>query len=261
MGGAILGKCDLYNTPGMAAGYANSRPAVHERILEMVRQRLRLTRRLDWALDVGCGAGLSTRLLQRIARHCIGIDPSEAMLGWSSRVAPNACFAAGAAEALPVRSHSIDIITAAGSLNYADLNLFFPEAARVLAPGGVLVIYDFSEGRNFRGSASLDTWYSEFLRRYPPPSGSGRQISPASLGSLDSGFRLSGHEYFEIGLTLNPDSYLDYVMTETNVAHAVGNGVSEQEIRAWCAGTLELVFQGEARDVLFPGYTAYLVVA
>jgi SAM-dependent methyltransferase len=183
------------------------------------------------------------------------------MLGWSSTVAPDASFAAGAAEALPVRSHSVDIITAAGSLNYADLSLFFPEAVRVLGPEGVLVIYDFSEGRNFRGSASLDAWYSEFLRRYPPPSGSGHQISPASLGSRDSGFRLSGHEYFEIELRLNPDSYLDYVMTETNVAHAVRNGVPEQEIRAWCAGTLAPVFQGEAREVLFRGYVAWLVVA
>jgi SAM-dependent methyltransferase len=256
-----LGKCDLYNTAGMAAGYANSRPAVHPRIIEMVRQRLRLTRRLNRALDVGCGAGLSTRPLERIARHCIGVDPSEAMLGWSAAVAPNACFAVGAAEALPVRSHSIDLITAAGSLNYADLSLFFPEAVRALAPEGVLVIYDFSEGRNFRGPASLDAWYSEFLRRYPRPSGSGREISPESLGTPGSGFRLSGHEYFEIGLRLNPDFYLDYVMTETNVAQAVGSGIAEQEIRAWCAGTLAPVFQGEAREVLFRGYAAWLVVA
>lgn len=254
-----MSKCDLYNTPGMAAGYANSRPAVHPRIIEMVRQRLRLTRRLDCALDVGCGAGLSTRPLELIARHCVGIEPAEAMLKWSSRVAPNASFAVGAAEALPVRSHSIDIITAAGSLNYADLSLFFPEAVRVLAPGGVLVIYDFSEGRNFRGPVSLDVWYSEFVRRYPRPSDSGREISPESLGSPDSGFRLSGHECFEIRLTLNPDSYLDYVMSETNVAQAVWNGVSEREIRAWCAGTLAPVFQGEAREVLFRGYFAWLV--
>jgi hypothetical protein len=140
---------------------------------------------------------------------------------------------------LPVRSHSIDIVTAAGSLNYADLSLFFPEAVRALAPDGGLVIYDFPECGNFRGPAGLDAWYSEFLRRYPRPSGSGH----------------------EIGLTLSPDFYLDYVMTETNVAQAARNGVPEQEIRAWCAGTLAPVFQGEAREVLFRGYAAWLVVA
>ncbi len=39
-------------------------------------------------------------------------------------------------------------------------------------------------------------------------------------------------------------AYLDYVMTETNVAHAVRTGVPEREIRAWCAGTLANTFQG-----------------
>jgi SAM-dependent methyltransferase len=250
---------DLFGSPAMAAGYATSRPPVHPRIIERVAERLRLTDRVERALDVGCGAGLSTRPLQQIARRCFGIEPVEAMLQWAAKTAPEASFAVGRAEALPVRSQSINILTAAGSLNYADLNLFFPEAVRVLRSSGVLVVYDFSQGKSFRESPLLDRWHSEFVRRYPRPAGDSRQeLSPEILASWDCGLRLRSHEHFEIGLVLGQRSYLDYAMTETNVAYAVRNGVREEDIRAWCTETLSPVFQGDDKEILFRGYIAYM---
>ncbi len=250
---------NLFDNPDMAAGYANGRPAVHPCVIERVRKHLGLTSSVDLALDVGCGAGLSTRALQLIARHCIGIDPSEAMIRCGSAIVQDASFLIGSAEALPVLSHSMDIIAAAGSLNFADLDLFFPEAVRSLRPNGVLVIYDFSEGRSFRESSDLDEWYSEFWRRYPPPADFGHEISPESLQSCGFGLRLSSHEYFEIGLSLTPDFYLDYVMTETNVAYAVCCGVPVESIRTWCIESLAPVFCGKPHEVLFRGYLACMV--
>ena len=123
----------------MSAGYATSRPAVHPHVIERVRRHLGLDRKVSRALDVGCGAGLSTKPLEEIAECCIGIEPVEAMLAWTRSTAPDAHFLVGAAEAIPIAGRSIDILTAAGSLNYADFDLFFPEAARVLKERGVLV--------------------------------------------------------------------------------------------------------------------------
>ena len=68
---------DLYSMPGMAAGYATARPPVHPEVIVLVREDLQVTTPLDRGLDVGCGAGLSTKALQLIARNCVGIDPSE----------------------------------------------------------------------------------------------------------------------------------------------------------------------------------------
>ena len=67
---------NVFDTPAMAAGYAKSRPEVHPHIIERARKHLPVPLPVAHALDVGCGAGLSTRALQTIARHALGIDPS-----------------------------------------------------------------------------------------------------------------------------------------------------------------------------------------
>jgi ubiquinone/menaquinone biosynthesis C-methylase UbiE len=247
---------NIFDTPGMAAGYANARPPVHPHIIEGARKHLRMALPAERALDVGCGAGLSTRALQGIARQCLGIDPSAAMVNCAASLVPGASFMVGNAEELPVPSASMNLITAAGSLNYADLSRFFPEAVRALAPGGVLVVYDFSQGRCFRDAPDLDSWFSEFLRRYPMPTSSARELNPEILKNFDSGLRVYASEQFEIGLPLSPEAYLKYVLTETNVAHAIEKGTPEELIRSWCAETLAPVFGNRSREILFRGYFA-----
>jgi ubiquinone/menaquinone biosynthesis C-methylase UbiE len=155
----------IYDSPRLAAGYAYDRPAVHRRIMETAKEYLRVTNRLGRALDIGCGAGLSTAALGSLAETVVGLEPVQAMLTHSRVVAPHALFLAGRAEALPFSAGAFDVIAAAGSLNYVDVDLFLPNAARVLAPGGVLVIYDFSVGRRARGGHRLDEWFAAFARR------------------------------------------------------------------------------------------------
>jgi SAM-dependent methyltransferase len=249
-----------FGTDDMAAGYATSRPPVHPRIIERVYRQLGRSAPFQRALDVGCGAGVSTKALTGFARCCIGLEPAEAMLQWASNMAPAAHFLVGTAEALPLRTSAVDVITAAGSLNYADLDRFFPEAARVLLPEGVLVVYDFSAGKSFRSDSSLDEWFARFFTQYPPPAHEARELSPALLAELRCGFRVDTAEHFEIGITLTPDFYLDYVLTETNVAAAVRRGVPQSQIRAWCAETLAPIWKGADREVLFHGYFAIMSV-
>lgn len=248
---------DLFGSSAMAAGYASARPPLHAQILHRIIDALGCPGSLNCVLDIGCGAGLSTAPLQKISRLCLGIEPAELMLNQGAAVAPNASFLAGTAEVLPLRDDSVDLITAAGSLNYVDLNRFFPEAKRVLRPAGVLAVYDFSMGRSFHSSDRLDLWYSTFMHRYPQPANDIRQeLSPEILASYDSGFQVTQSEHFTIGLVFTQDLYESYAMTETNVAYAIRIGVPEEEIRAWCAESLRPVFQGAKEEVLFRGYFA-----
>jgi SAM-dependent methyltransferase len=228
----------------MAAGYARSRPPVHRRVLDLALQRLGRTAPFPVALDLGCGAGVSTAALNGLAARCIGLEPNVSMLRWAADVAPGAQFVAGSAEAIPLRAHTVDLITAAGSLNYTDPAASFAEASRVLAPGGVLIVYDFGPGR------TPDDWLAEFLRRYPPPPNEARELNPAILAQLASGFTVTCAEPFEIALPMSRAFYIDYMMTETNVAAAVRGGTPQTEIREWCDATLT----DACEQVVFRGY-------
>ena len=240
----------------MAAGYAAARPPVHPRIL---------TRLHDWlggrthrvALDLGCGAGLSTRPLRDMCDTCVGFDPAEAMVRTARRLRPDLQFLAAGAEAMPFASGSVDLIAAAGSLNYArDLGAVWPEARRVLAADGCLAVYDFATARSFADGDALDAWFGTFITRYPYPAGQAIPLSPAILAERASGFRVDRGEDFAIPITLTPEFFVEYMLTETCVQDAVRRGVPIASIREWCAASLPEVFEHRPRPVLFRGYLA-----
>lgn len=245
-----------FDTREMAAGYARFRPPVHQRVIELARAHLASAEPIRRALDVGCGAGLSTRALQPVAQAVYGLEPAEGMLAWTEEIVPEAHFVVGAAEDLPFAGRSIDLLAAAGSLNYAALDRFFPEAARVLSDRGLLLVYDFSHGRNFREDDHLQDWFVRFMERYPTPVSQARKLDPEILMGMNCGFTVCGHSKFTVGIALEPEFYLEYVLTGTNVAAALGRGVAESEIRAWCAETLAPVWKGQIREVVFHGYFA-----
>ena len=86
-------------------------------------------------------------------------------------------------------------------------------------------------------------------------------MSPSILGGLAPRFRLIAARELTLALTLKPSFYVDYMMTETNVAAAVRRGNSEAEIRSWCETTLTPVWRGEPHEVLFDCYFACLICA
>jgi ubiquinone/menaquinone biosynthesis C-methylase UbiE len=121
----------VYDSERLAAGYAFDRPPIHEHILRSAR----LDRQADRALDVGCGAGLSTAALGSLARQVVGLEPVSTMLGHRQTVAPLARFVIGQAERLPFATGSFDLVSAAGSLNYADLSSALAEIGHIATLG------------------------------------------------------------------------------------------------------------------------------
>ncbi len=206
------------------------------------------------ALDIGCGAGLSTAALEPLARSVVGLEPVRAMLAHRHAVAPRASFVAARAEQLPFSSGCFDIVTAAGSLNYVDLGTFLPDVARVLTRRGVMVVYDFSAGRRLRDDRRLDAWFGEFERRYPPKPG--YEMDVRTLPYAEAGLRLASYAEFEVAVPMTRQAYVAYAMSETGVELAVARGVPEAGIRAWCESSLAGVLGDAPRDVLFDAYVA-----
>ncbi len=234
----------------IADGYARHRPPVHGEILTRALGAHRFRR----AIDVGCGSGLSTRALANWAVERIGIEPVEAMVEAARTVDPSATFLTGSAEAVPCPDHCCDLITAAGALNYSDPALFFPEALRLLSPHGTLLIYDFATGSR-EASAPGSEWLARFIERYPWAPSEARELNPDLLAAQATGlFAAARAEEFSVRLTLTRDFFLEYMLTETNVAYAVRRGASLDEIRAWCAESLAADWPADEATVLFPAY-------
>lgn len=244
----------IYNSPRLAAGYAFNRPPVHSHIIQTIGQRLFAGGRVRRALDIGCGAGLSTAALEPLAERVAGIEPVAAMLQHHRAVAPHALFVAGQAERLPFADEAFELLTAAGSVNYSDLDLFLPEAARVLMPGGMLVIYDFSAGRRLRGNTLLEEWYDAFEHRYPPLPGYALDVR--GLAYERAGLYPGSYDELEIAIPMNAASYLAYAMSETSIEAAIRRGASEAEVSVWCRDTLSPVFGNEFKEVIFDAYIA-----
>jgi SAM-dependent methyltransferase len=246
----------IYESARLAEAYASARPPVHRAVVEARLRDVSGAVPVERLLDIGCGTGLSTAAVSSLARTVIGLEPSRAMLAHHARVAPQALFVAGRAEQLPFASGTFDRLTAAGSVNYVDTPAFYPEADRVLRPGGLLLIYDFSEGRRARGRDDLARWYDAFEARYPPPPGYALDLERVDFSRY--GFCLERLERFEVVLGMTLTAYVAYVLSEAGVEAALVRGTPEAEIRAWCERTLDPVFDGSL-EVLFDAYVAVVV--
>lgn len=105
-------------------------------MMERVRQRT-----VTSALDVGCGEGRFCRMLQPLGIRTVGIDPTEALLLRAREQDPGGDYRLGVAEHLQVEDASFDLVVSYLSLiDIADLDAALRELARVLTPGGSLLI-------------------------------------------------------------------------------------------------------------------------
>ncbi|MEZ5177146.1 MAG: class I SAM-dependent methyltransferase [Acidimicrobiales bacterium] len=248
-----MGSGALFGSAEAALGYASARPPVHPAVVALAEERFDLPASVEVALDVGCGAGLSTRPLVGRARRCLAVDPEPEMVALVSQVAPGALGAEARAEALPVPDGSVGLVTAAGSLDFVDdLGAAVAELARVLAPGGMALVYDFATGRRLRDGPDLDAWFDEVLARWPrrPPC-----TSPVTAESLAAGGMVVVRQPFEVDVSLTRSAYVDYLLTESFVTLAVGRGEDRADIARWLASTVPWPGVDPApADVVFAGY-------
>jgi len=108
-------------------------------------------------LDTGCGTGRYSRLLRELLPDgslLVASDVSAAMLAQlkagTRGHAPGVVPLLAAAEALPLRAASLDLVTAFNCVHHFDLGGFLAAVARVLRPGGQLFIYTRTPQQNAR---------------------------------------------------------------------------------------------------------------
>jgi SAM-dependent methyltransferase len=93
------------------------------------------------ALDVGCGEGRFCRMLQQHGVHTTGIGGGPGAGAAARAKDPNGAYLEAPAERLPFPANSFDLLISYLTLiDIPDIRAAIPEMARVLNPGGTLLI-------------------------------------------------------------------------------------------------------------------------
>lgn len=230
-------------------------------MIEKVREQLHLESKVPRALDVGCGAGLSTIALLPLAEEVVGIDASEEMVKAATpneHVQYHHCPAEQLADQLAFPADYFQVITVCGALNWIDRDQFFAAARRVLCSSGWIVVYDNVFMGTMRGQSSFATWYaSQFLSRYPRPPRDERPLKGEECSGFGFQFVHSAAYTNEIAYSL--DQFIDYLLTLTNLTVPLAQGrETEVSAREWFRGGLATFFGSGSQGLEFGGYIWYL---
>ena len=96
------------------------------------------------ALDAACGTGRHTRHLRARGHRVVGVDTSDAMLARARADLPDVEFRQGELTAIPAPTAGADLAVCALALTHCpDVSGPISELARVVRPGGRLVVSDF----------------------------------------------------------------------------------------------------------------------
>ncbi|MGV8839005.1 MAG: class I SAM-dependent methyltransferase [Bauldia sp.] len=108
------------------------------------------------ALDVGCGEGRFCRMLAAEGIAATGIDPTSALLAAAQAHDPRGDYREGVAETLAFPDGAFDLVVSYLTLIDIDgVRAAIPEMARVLRPGGALLIANLT---NFNTSSLPEGW-------------------------------------------------------------------------------------------------------
>ena len=159
-------------------------------------------------LDVATGTGdLAVALARRVGPEgeVVGSDFSERMLELARKKAPELRFESGNALALPYEDDSFDAATVGfGARNFDDLERGLAEMARVVRPGGKVVVLEFTTPRRpplswfFRiwfdavvpvigrvaGDPDAYSYLPSSVRRFPGPEGLAAALAAGGVGRV-----------------------------------------------------------------------------
>ncbi|MCM1202469.1 MAG: class I SAM-dependent methyltransferase [Bacteroides fragilis] len=122
-----------FDSRRIAEGY-RKRPWLHKQVIERIKKDCSIINSFKNGLDVGCGAGLSTKGLKLICEKVTGTDISSEMINICNHLYKDKTYHFYVAKAeetiIPVEKY--DIVTAAGVISWVDREKFLNNASQVM---------------------------------------------------------------------------------------------------------------------------------
>jgi len=123
--------------------YEQYRPPYPAKFFRTVAERLKLDKR-HALIDLGTGPGVLALGFAPSVGRIVGVDPEPAMLAAAcaavARASTEVSLVEGRAENLPADIGSFDVVTIGRALHWMDHTALGPVFARLVAPGGAIVI-------------------------------------------------------------------------------------------------------------------------
>ena len=250
-----------FDSKRIAEGYAK-RPWLHKGVIERFKADCALPGDVVFenGLDVGCGAGLSTKALKLICDHVTGTDISESMADVCKEIYAGDVgfsFYAAAAEETEIPKTAYDIVTASGMVNWVDEKRFMENLLKVTKRGSYILIYDFWITDKMTGVPEYTDWYrEEYLKRFPKPP---RKENVWTQEDLLPGFKMLKQVNYELPYVFSLKDFADFMMIQSNVNVKIESGeYTVDDAKEWMLSTLSPIFDGHERELIFSGYTWYI---
>ncbi|MBI3140809.1 MAG: class I SAM-dependent methyltransferase [Rhodocyclales bacterium] len=190
-----------------SADYARYRPRYPDALFAWLAN---LAAARDTAWDCGTGSGQAALGLAPHFRRVIATDPSASQIAQATPCG-NVEYRVATAEASGIEAGTADLLTIAQAIHWFDLERFYPEARRVLKPGGIIAVWTYTLlDIEPRIDALVSDYYHHVIGPYWPPE---RKMVDDGYRSLSFPFAPVAAPPFEIRMEWSLPDLLGYLGT------------------------------------------------
>ena len=250
---------NYFDPKNAAERYSKGRPYFHSNTISHIQKQLNLDNKLDKALDIACGTGLSTKALLDIAVNVYGTDTSEEMLKWALSK-DKIKYSIAQAENQPFSNNEFNLITVCSGVHWFNIDKFLVEANRLLTTNGWLVLYDNYFISEMQDINSFSKWYPEvYLKKFPAPKRN-NSYNWSNDNLISKNFILDNEIEFKNPITYTKDELILYFTTQSNITAIIDSEqMTYSEVEEWLNKELIQFYSTDnTRTINFGNWVKYL---
>jgi len=171
----------------------------------------KITNNAKIVLDCGAGSGQAALGLAKCFNEVIATDLSFNLLKQGPQI-KNIWYVQANAEQLPIRNHSVELVTIAQAIHWFNLEFFYNEVKRVLKPKGIIAAWCYNKATvNLEVDSIIDVIYKKISGSDVPSLQ--RKYVHDGYSTLPFPFIPVEHPNFEISMQWNFHELLGHIET------------------------------------------------